>query len=83
MNMLCTNGFRFTLSLRFPVRPRPCGFLAVRNPKRYVDKHYAGMFQLLAFVALTNINGKAAQKLQNMVYTPDDIKMKMMYYKLF
>lgn len=57
-----------------PVRPRPCGFLAVRNPKQYVSKPYAGMLQLLAFVALTNINDKAARKLRSMIYTPDDIK---------
>ena len=26
-----------------PVTPRPCGFLAIRNPKRYVDPIYADM----------------------------------------
>lgn len=56
-----------------PVTPRPCGFLVIRNPKRYVDPIYADMLQLLAFVALTNINDKMTQRMQKMIKAPRDL----------
>ncbi len=56
-----------------PVTPRPCGFLAIRNPKRYVVPIYADMLQLLAFVALTNINDKMTQRMQKMIKAPRDL----------
>ena len=57
-----------------PVKPRPCGFLAVRNPKRYVDKSLVDLLQLLAFVALVNINDKMSKRLVQMVNKPREIK---------
>jgi len=57
-----------------PVTPRPCGFLAIRNPKRYVDPIYVDMLQMLAFVALTNINDKMTQRMQKMIKVPRDIQ---------
>ena len=60
--------------LAVPVTPRPLGFVALRNPKRFVDKEYSGMLRLLAFVTLTNINDKMAKKMRTFIKTPKDIK---------
>lgn len=60
--------------LAVPVTPRPFGFVALRNPKRFVDKEYSGMLRLLAFVTLTNINDKMAKKMRTFIQTPKDIK---------
>lgn len=40
--------------LAVPVKPRPMGFLVVRNPSRFVDR--SSMLQMLAFVVLSAIN---------------------------
>ncbi|MDD6983776.1 MAG: hypothetical protein PUJ47_01060 [Clostridia bacterium] len=67
-----------------PVKPRPCGFMAIRNPQRYVDAAYADMLQLLAFVALVNINDKMAKRMIQTVNMPKDIHSENdIYIKLF
>lgn len=37
-----------------PVKPRPMGFLVIRNPRRYLTR--SSMLQLLAFVVLACVN---------------------------
>ena len=67
-----------------PVKPRPCGFLALRNPKRYVDAAHAGLLQLLAFVALVNINDIMTNRMRRLIKSPKDIKSANdIYIKLF
>jgi len=67
-----------------PVKPRPCGFLAVRNPRRYVDKSLVDLLQLLAFVTLVNINDKMSKRLIQMVNKPREIKNDNdVYFKVF
>lgn len=67
-----------------PVKPRPCGFLALRNPRRYVDADHADMLQLLAFVALVNINDKMAKRMIQTVNMPKGIQNDNdVYIKLF
>lgn len=60
--------------LAVPVKPRPCGFLAVRNPTKYVDAAFADVLQLLAFVALVNINDIMQKRMRNLIRSPKDIK---------
>lgn len=67
-----------------PVKPRPCGFLAVRNPRRYVEPEYADMLQLLAFVALVNINDKMTQRMMQMADHAKGLRSENdVYIKLF
>ena len=67
-----------------PVKPRPCGFLALRNPQRYVDAEYADMLQLLAFVALVNVNDIMQKRMRKLVRSSKDIKSANdIYIKLF
>ena len=40
--------------LAVPVKPRPMGFLVIRNPQRYLNR--SSMLQLLAFVVLACVN---------------------------
>ncbi len=60
--------------LAVPVKPRPCGFLVVRNPQRYVDAAFADVLQLLAFVALVNINDIMQRRMRKLVRSPKDIR---------
>ncbi|MBQ4591488.1 MAG: hypothetical protein IJB20_05600 [Clostridia bacterium] len=60
--------------LAVPVKPRLCGFLAVRNPTRYVDAAFADVLQLLAFVALVNINDIMQRRMRKLVRSPKDIR---------
>ncbi len=70
--------------LAVPVKPRPCGFLAVRNPTKYVDTAFADVLQLLAFVALVNINDIMQRRMRKLVKSPKDIKSANdIYIKLF
>ena len=70
--------------LAVPVKPRPCGFLALRNPTRYVDEAYADVLQLLAFVALVNINDIMQRRMRKLVRSSKDIKSANdIYIKLF
>lgn len=57
--------------LAVPVKPRPTGFLVVRNPKRYGG--HSNMLQMLAFVVLACINEKNLLKSRKMSYSPDSI----------
>lgn len=67
-----------------PVKPRPCGFLALRNPTRYVDEAYTDVLQLLAFVALVNINDIMQKRMKKLVRSPKDIRSTNdIYIKLF
>lgn len=58
--------------LSVPVKPRPTGFLAVRNPKRYINR--SSMLQMLAFVVLATVNEKKLLDSVKMVSAPESIK---------
>lgn len=55
-----------------PVKPRPTGFLVVRNPKRYL--HRSSMLQMLAFVALTTVNEKKSSDSSKRILSPERIQ---------
>ena len=57
--------------LAVPVKPRPTGFLAVRNPKRYIDR--SSMLQMLAFVVLAIANEKKLLDSANHAWSPENI----------
>lgn len=54
-----------------PVKPRPVGFLAVRNPKRYGNR--SSMLQMIAFVVLSMVNERKLQDRAKMVLSPAEI----------
>ena len=58
--------------LAVPVKPRPTGFLVVRNPKRYI--HRSSMLQLLAFVVLINVNELKQMERMKLSFSPDRIE---------
>lgn len=58
--------------LAVPVKPRPVGFLVVRNPKRF--GHDSRMMSVLAYVVLNAINQHAYMESAKMVLTPDSIQ---------
>lgn len=55
-----------------PIRPRPFGFLLVRNPRRYID--HPNLLQLLGVVILQQINTMAVDDGRSMAFSPDDIQ---------
>lgn len=55
-----------------PVKPRPCGFLVVRNPKRYSTR--SSLLQMLAFVVLAIVNEKKLIDSLQLAFSPDNIK---------
>lgn len=55
-----------------PIKPRPTGFLVIRNPKRYLKQ--SSMLQMLAFVVLTNYNEKKFLDSARMTLSPEAIK---------
>lgn len=57
--------------LAAPVKPRPTGFLAVRNPKRYIDR--SSMLQMLAFVVLAIANEKKLLDSAKLAWSPENI----------
>ena len=57
--------------LAVPVKPRPTGFLIVRNPKRYLS--HSSMLQMLAFVVLAIVNEKKLIDSTKMAWSPDAI----------
>lgn len=57
--------------LAVPVKPRPTGFLAVRNPKRYIDR--SSMLQMLAFVVLAIANEKKVLDSAKLAWSPENI----------
>lgn len=57
--------------LAVPVKPRPTGFLVIRNPKRYINR--SSMLQMLAYVVLASLNEENLMKGLKMCVTPDNI----------
>lgn len=55
-----------------PFKPRPTGFLVVRNPQRY--KNRCSMLQMLAVVGLIAVNEKNFLDSAKMAISPDAIK---------
>lgn len=58
--------------LAVPVKPRPTGFLVVRNPQRYITR--SSMLQMLAFVLLASINEQKLVQSLKMSLSPDNIE---------
>lgn len=58
--------------LAVPVKPRPTGFLVIRNPKRYINR--SSMLQMLAYVVLASLNEQNLMKGLKMRVTPDHIE---------
>lgn len=54
-----------------PFKPRPTGFFALRNVKRYVNR--SSMLEMLAVVALTAVNEKKFLESSKLALSPDDI----------
>lgn len=76
--------FRIHSVLAVPVTPRPLGFFAICNPKRYNTPETSSAMRMFAFVTLSIINDKAAQKMQEMAWSPDDVQSPNdIYVKLF
>lgn len=63
-----------TSVLAVPFKPRPIGFLVVRNPKRYIQN--SSMLQMLAYVVLTAMNERKMLESAKLVKHPQDIKSK-------
>lgn len=61
-----------TSVLAVPVKPRPTGFLVLRNPKRYLNK--SSTLQLLAFVVLDCVNEQKLMQGLKMKFSPDNIE---------
>ncbi len=57
--------------LAVPVKPRPTGFLVVRNPKRYLNR--SSMLQLLAYVILSAINERKMLQGMRLKLSPKQI----------
>lgn len=55
-----------------PIKPRPTGFLVIRNPQRYLS--HSSMLQMLAFVVLTNFNEKKLLDSAKMALSPEAIQ---------
>ena len=55
-----------------PIRPRPFGFLIVRNPKQHLDR--PNLLQLLGVVILQQINTMASDSGRSMTFSPEDIQ---------
>lgn len=58
--------------LAVPVKPRPTGFLVVRNPQRYITR--SSLLQMLAFVLLASINEQKLMQSLKMSLSPESIK---------
>ena len=59
-------------ALAVPIKPRPTGFLVVRNPQRYLTR--SSMLQMLAFVLLASLNEQKLMQSMKMSISPDNIK---------
>lgn len=55
-----------------PITPRPCGFLVIRNPKRYPKK--SSMLRMLGVVILSNINQHRFLESARKRYSPTAIR---------
>ena len=58
--------------LAVPVKPRPTGFLVIRNPQRYINR--SSMLQLLAFVVLASVNEQKLMQSMKMSFSPESIE---------
>lgn len=58
--------------LAVPVKPRPTGFLVIRNPQRYVNR--SSMLQLLAYVVLASVNEQKLMQSIKMSFSPENIE---------
>ena len=58
--------------LAVPIKPRPTGFLVVRNPQRHITR--SSMLQMLAFVLLSSINEQKLMQSMKMSISPQNIK---------
>lgn len=58
--------------LAVPVKPRPTGFLVVRNPQRYAAR--SSMLQMLGFVLLSALNEQNLIRSLKMTPSPENIK---------
>lgn len=58
--------------LAVPIRPRPFGFLLVRNPRRYINR--PNLLQLLGVVILQQMNTMAVDDGRSMTFSPEDIQ---------
>lgn len=61
-----------TSVLAVPVKPRPTGFLVIRNPQRYINR--SSMLQMLAFVILASLNEENLIKGLKLRVTPENIE---------
>jgi len=59
-------------ALAVPIKPRPTGFLVVRNPQRYITR--SSMLQMLAFVLLASLNEQKLMQSMKMSISPDNIQ---------
>ena len=57
--------------LAVPFKPRPRGFLVIRNPSHYI--HRSSMLQILAYVALNTANQKKMMESVALIKSPEDI----------
>ena len=57
--------------LAVPFKPRPRGFLVIRNPSRYIRR--SSMLQVLAYVALNTANQKKMMESVTLIKRPEDI----------
>ena len=57
--------------LAVPFKPRPRGFLVIRNPSRYINR--SSMLQVLAYVALNTANQKKMIESVKLIKRPEDI----------
>ena len=55
-----------------PIKPRPTGFLVVRNPQRYINR--SSMLQMLAFVLLASLNEQKLMRSMKLAISPENIK---------
>lgn len=58
--------------LAVPVKPRPTGFLVIRNPQQYINR--SSMLQMLAFVILASLNEENLMRGLKMRVTPENIE---------
>ena len=57
--------------LAVPVKPRPTGFLVIRNPTRHLNR--SSMLQMLAFVVLAIVNEMKLMDSLRMKISPENI----------
>ena len=58
--------------LAVPVKPRPMGFLVLRNPQKHLER--SSMLQLLAFVVLACVNEQKLMQSMKMSVSPENIE---------